>query len=179
MPISDEELAILSRRESKYFDQIVKRYTKSIRRYIARLIGNWQESEDVTQDVFVKAFINIASFNPKMKFSSWLYRIAHNESVNYIKRNYRYKEVEFSDEVKNKLLDDKTALEKIIDKERTESVRESLVKLKSKDREILELYYFEQKTYLEISDILKMSVNSIGPTINRARAKLKKILKNE
>jgi RNA polymerase sigma-70 factor (ECF subfamily) len=179
MPISDEELAILSRRESKYFDQIVKRYTESIRRYIARLIGNWQESEDVTQDVFVKAFINIASFNPKMKFSSWLYRIAHNESVNYIKRNYRYKEVEFSDEVKNKLLDDKTALEKIIDKERIESVRESLVKLKSKDREILELYYFEQKTYLEISDILKMSVNSIGPTINRARAKLKKILKNE
>ena len=86
---SDEELAILSLKDKENFSQIVNRYASKIQRYIARVTGNWQESEDINQEVFFKAYVNIASFNPKLKFSSWLYRIAHNESVNYIKKNYR------------------------------------------------------------------------------------------
>ncbi len=176
MPISDEELAKLSRRDSKYFDQLVTRYARKIRRYAARLIGNWQESEDVTQDIFVKAYINIASFNPKLKFSSWLYRIAHNESVNFIKKNYRFRTVEFSDEIKNNLIENKSAYKKITEKENADSIRNGMSRLKVRDREILELAYFENKSYIEIADILQISVNSIGPTLNRAKIKLKNII---
>jgi RNA polymerase sigma-70 factor (ECF subfamily) len=176
---SDEKLARETIDDPQKFNPLVKRYTDRVHRYIARLIGNWQESEDLTQDVFLKAFKNIASFNPRLKFSSWLYRIAHNESVNYIKKKYRYKEVEFSDEIKKELYDNKTVLEKIIQREEAETVAKTLLKLKPRDREILELYYFEEKSYLEISDILHLSVNSIGPTIKRAKQKLKKQIKNE
>ncbi|MDH4358428.1 MAG: RNA polymerase sigma factor [Candidatus Berkelbacteria bacterium] len=177
MDYSDEELARLTVRNKKYFDPLVGKYAQKIRAYIARLTGNWPDSEDITQEAFIKAYVNIASFNPKLKFSSWLYRIAHNEAVNYIKKHYRYRQVEFSDEIKNKLIDDSPALSKILEKENAKMVRDSLLKLNPRDREILELTYFEEKSYLEIADILEISVNSVGPTIKRSREKLKKIIK--
>jgi len=176
MPLSDEELAQLCRQDSKHFDPLVTRYAEKIRRYIARLIGNWQEAEDLTQDVFVKTFTNIASFNPKLKFSSWIYRIAHNESVNFIKKNYRHRIVEFSDEIKNKLVDHGTNYRMILEKENTQAIRIGLAKLRHRDREIIELAYFEQKSYLEIADILRISVNSVGSMLNRAKKNLKKII---
>lgn len=172
---TDEVLAKLSQKEKIYFEELVDRYADSIRRYIARMIGNWQESEDVTQEVFLRAYLNISSFNVKLKFSSWLFRIAHNESVNYIKKHYKYQKVEFNDEIKNKLLDDKNILEKIVKDENREKVIKALTDLPERDREILQLFYFEEKTYLDISDILQISVNSVGPVINRAKIKLKKI----
>lgn len=174
---TDEQLAILSYKNNKYFNEIVKRYTEKIRKYIARIISNWQESEDVTQEVFIKAYKNIASFNPKMKFSSWLYRIAHNESVNFIKKNYKIKQIEFKDEIKNDLLIiNKDYLKKIIDNENANLIKIGLEKLKISEKEILELYYFEEKTYIEISDILQIPVNSVGPNISRAKKHLKKII---
>lgn len=174
--LSDEKLAALSYEDKNNFDPLVDRYANKIQKYIARLTGNWPESEDITQEVFIKAYENIASFNPKMKFSSWLYRIAHNESVNFIKKHYRVRHVEFNDEIKNNLSLENDALKKILDEENTRLIRESLFKLNAKDQEILELYYFENQSYLEIADILEMSVNSVGPTINRAKQKLKKII---
>lgn len=174
--ISDEKLAKQCLENNQYFNELIDRYTEKIRRYIARITGNWTESEDITQDVFFKAFKNIASFDPKMSFSAWIYRIAHNESVNFIKKHYRYKNVEFNDEIKNKLMEDNTALKKIFSSENAKTVRDALLKLNARDREILELSYFEDKSYLEIADILKMHKNSIGSTIKRAKDKLRKII---
>jgi len=174
--MTDEKLASLSFEDEKYFEKIVEKYTDKIRRYIARIIGNWQESEDVTQEVFIKAYENITSFNPKMRFSSWIYRIAHNESVNFIKKHYKTQNVEYNDEIKNRFLEDNEALSKIFKKENKILVRKGLFKLRKIDREILGLYYFEEKSYLEIADILEISVNSVGPKIKRAKDKLRKVI---
>lgn len=176
---SDEELAQKTTEDKNAFNPLVEKYSEKIRRYIARVIGNWDEAEDLTQDVFTKAYENINSFNPKLKFSSWLYRIAHNESVNFIKKHYRFRQVEFKEEIKNKLLVDENILDKILDKDNAKLINKGLYQLKTSDREILELYYFENKKYLEIADILEMSVNSVGPKIKRAKDKLKKILKEK
>ena len=174
---SDEKLAQKTTQDQNAFNPLVEKYAEKIRYYITRIIGNWNEAEDLTQDVFFKAYENINSFNPKLKFSSWLYRIAHNESVNFIKKHYRFKQVEFKDEIKNKLIIDKNIVEKLIEKDSAKLVNVCLIELKTTDREILELFYFEQKSYLEIADILEISVNSVGPKIKRAKDKLKKILK--
>lgn len=177
--MTDEKLAQKSLNDEKYFEEIIERYTEKIRRYIARLVGNWQESEDITQEVFIKAYENIASFNPKMRFSSWIYRIAHNESVNYIKKHYKTQNVEYNDEIKNRFHEENEALSKIFASEDRSLVRDGLFRLKEADREILELSYFEEKSYLEIADILEISVNSVGPKIKRAKDKLKKIIKSK
>lgn len=174
--MTDEKLASLSFEKEKYFEEIVERYTNKIRKYIARITGNWQESEDITQEVFIKAYTNIASFNPKMKFSSWIYRIAHNESVNFIKKHYKTQNVEYNDEIKKRFVEDNEALSKIFKKENKSLIKNGLFQLKEIDREILELYYFEEKSYLEISDILEISINSVGPKIKRAKNRLKKII---
>lgn len=175
--ISDEQLAVKTLEDNKFFEKIVDRYASQIQRYVARITGNWGESEDLTQEVFFKAYKNIASFNPKLKFSSWLFRIAHNESVNYIKKHYRTKNVEFNDNIQNRFTEDNKALGKILADEQAGHVKKCLTKLRSSDREILELSYFEEKSYLEIADILEISVNSVGPKIKRAKDNLKKIIK--
>ena len=175
--ITDQELAEKCLKNSEYFNHLVDRYADKIRRYIARITGNWTESEDIAQDVFFKAYKNIASFNPQMSFSAWIYRIAHNESVNFIKKHYKFKNVEFNDEIKNKLTEDNEALKKIFSQEHVEIVQNGLKKLNQKDKEILELVFFEEKSYIEIADILQMHINSVGPTIKRAKDKLKKIIR--
>lgn len=177
--ISDEQLAILVVGDKKQFEQLVSRYATKIQRYIARVTGNWQESEDITQEVFFKAYINIASFNPKLKFSSWLYRIAHNESVNFIKKNYRVKNVELHDNIDYGTTEDIKILESIDAKRNVKLIRSNLKKLSQREREIIQLVYFEEKSYIEVSDILRIPVNSVGPTLNRAKNKLKLAVKND
>ena len=179
MKPSDEQLAELTLKDKKNFNPLVNKYAPKIRVFIARIIGNWQEAEDLTQETFFRAYRGIASFNPKLKFSSWLYRIAHNQAVNYIKKNYRFKTVEFSEEIKNKFFEEKDILETVYEKENAEEIKKALFKLNSSSREILELAFFEEKSYLEIADILEISVNSVGPNIKRAKDKLKHILEEK
>jgi RNA polymerase sigma-70 factor (ECF subfamily) len=174
--LTDEQLAVKTLENKKYFEQLVDKYATPIQRYIARVTGNWSDSEDLTQEVFFKAYKNIASFNVRLKFSSWLYRIAHNESVNFIKKHYRTRNVEFNDNLKNRLTEENKALEKIINDENAVAIKKAIVKLKMSDKEILELAFFEEKSYLEIADILEISVNSVGPKIKRAKDNLKKII---
>lgn len=169
-------MALATLKDKASFNLLVDRYAQKIRRYIAHLIGNWQESEDLTQDVFFLAYKNIASFNPKMKFSAWLYRIAHNRSVNFIKKHYRFKHVEFSDTIQNELIEH-IKFDEIIDQKINKKIIKSAIKkLASRDEEMIYLYYFEEKKYEEIADILEMPTNSIGPTLNRIKNKLRKIL---
>lgn len=174
--LSDEELAVRSLTKQEFFNELVHRYSEKIWRYTARLIGNREEAEDVTQEVFFKAYVNLASFNPKLKFSSWVYRIAHNEAVNYIKKHYRYKRVEFNESIAHELFDAHTALDKLIQIDNKDLVAKAMGQLKVREKDLLELAFFEQKSYIEISDILQVSINSVGPLINRAKSHLKKIL---
>lgn len=178
---TDEELALLALREAEVFGEIIKRYKNKINRYIARLINQYAEAEDLTQETFIKAYENLASFNPKLKFSSWLFRIAHNLSVNFIKKNYKYKisSLEKNTYLSNILASQENILELIIKQESDEAVTTNLSRLALKYREPLQLYYLDGKSYLEIADILHISINSVGPTIIRAKVRLKKIMEDE
>lgn len=176
---SDEELAVLTLKNKDNFSELVDRYAAKIQRYTARVTSNWTDSEDIAQEVFFKAYVNIASFNPKLKFSSWLYRIAHNESVNYIKKNYRTRNVELNENIDYGSNEDEKILEKIDAKHDNKIVQKALGKLSARDREVINLIFFEEKTYLEVADIMKMPVNSVGPTISRAKSKLKDLIENE
>jgi len=173
---TDEELAAATVKDNLNFNPLIDRYAQKIRRYIAHIIGNWQESEDLTQDVFFLAYKNIAGFDPKMKFSAWLYRIAHNQSVNFIRKHYRTKHVEFNDAIENELIEHVNFGEIIDQKIDAKKIQLAIKQLKGRDEEMIYLYYFEEKKYEEIADILEMPVNSVGPTLNRIKNKLKTIL---
>ena len=89
---NDENLVEIVRNKNReFFSEIVTRYQNKIYSYISRLTGNRDEAEDLTQEVFIKVYQNLHGFDVKRKFSSWIYRIAHNESVNFIKKKSYFK----------------------------------------------------------------------------------------
>ena len=85
---TDEELVEIVRSEDKeLYSELVYRYEDKLVRYANYLIGDEHKAADAVQEAFIKAFINIKSFDLKKKFSSWIYRIVHNESINLVKKD--------------------------------------------------------------------------------------------
>lgn len=69
------------------FEELVRRYQRPITGYIFRMVGNYESSLDVTQEVFIKVYNSLTKYSPEYKFSTWLYRIAHNAAVDHLRRN--------------------------------------------------------------------------------------------
>lgn len=174
--LKDEQLVLIIREsDSELYSHIIKRYKSRLSRYLSRFISDPDELEDVLQDVFIKAYRNLYGFDVKRKFSSWIYRIAHNEAVNHIKKNSKVKVS--LDDVEYKIVDEKIDLGSKIDKKiLKKNIAMSLENIGFKYREALMLFFFEDKSYEEISDILRIPVNTVGTLILRGKKLLKKQL---
>lgn len=169
--ISDEEIIEKVRNLDKdFYAFIVDRYQKKLIRYANNLIRNEDKAIDIVQESFIKAFINLNNFDSKKKFSSWIYRIVHNEAINIAKK-YR-KETPLLEDWDFEGGDN---LEKDFEqKEIIENIEKCLNELPLLYSEPVTLYYIEEKSYEEISDILKIPMGTVATRINRA----KKIMKN-
>ncbi len=154
------------------FSELLEIYQRQILAYCARLLSFHQEdAQDATSETFLKVYINLASYNLNLKFSSWIYRIAHNESVNIIAKKSK---------IYIKPLDDQLDIlftEIDFDKPRKEDIEKILSQLSVDDRNLLILFYLEEKSLREIGEILKISDNNVAVKLNRARTKAKKLVK--
>lgn len=152
---------------------LMARYETKLHRYVVYLIHDPSSASDAVQETFLKAYQNLRSFNNKYKFSSWLYRIAHNEAMNIIRKNRHIAdgEVELladdSYDAKLDELTDKTILQ--------DNIQQCLDKLDSKYREVIQLAYLEAMKYEDISDILRIPTSTVGVRLARAKDRLKKI----
>ena len=174
--LSDEKLVEKVRTKNhQLYGEIVKRYQQKLYRYLRYLTNQPDEAEDLVQNVFIKAYRNLFGFDTKRKFSSWIYRIAHNEGVNHLKKMQKLKKVFFQDH--NVLFSpvNNSPEDELIRQEIQKKMKECLDELKSKYREPLILYYFEDKSYQEISDVLKIPVGTVGTFISRGKLILKAI----
>ncbi len=174
---TDEELVqLVLDNKTEVFGVLAKRYEKKLLRYGRKFLYNYENIEDTVQDVFVKAYVNIRGFDVKKKFSSWIYRIAHNEFINVVKRKKKEPLLFFEADTIFSLPGKGNFLKDIEREEEKEEIEEHLNKLKIKYREPLVLYYFEEKDYQEISDILKIPVSTVGTRLKRGRNEIKKLL---
>lgn len=180
--VSDEELVQLSLKDVDCFYHLMKRYEPKILRYINRISDvNQEETKDILQEIFIKIYRNLNGFNQKLKFSSWIYRIAHNEIINqYYKKKSHSGMVSLNaedDETNSlsRLFRDEDIHDNYVSRETAERVRKALVELPIKYREVIILRYLEDKGYKEISDILHRPPGTIAALLNRARLKFKKI----
>jgi len=182
MPLSehltDEELVVVIREKNKeLYSEIIRRYTPKLSHYLRKFVRNPDELEDVLQDVFIKTYRNLYDFDANKKFSSWVYRIAHNEAINHLKKYHQEKtsldaqELEIIDKNINLPQTIDTALLKI-------KIENSLAQIKNKYREPLILYLFEQKTYEEIGNILQIPNSTVGVLIMRGKNLLKNFLQS-
>lgn len=156
------------------FGVLVNRFEDKLLRYIKRFIFDASDSEDILQIVFIKTYTNLMSFNFNYKFSSWIYRITHNEVVNYIRKYQKRNIVEIDWDVFLPIDTSKDEIINSIDKENLENwLKDNLNVLDYKYKEVLVLYYFDGMSYKEISDILKIPIATIGVRIKRAKALMK------
>ncbi|MDH5533835.1 MAG: RNA polymerase sigma factor [Candidatus Pacebacteria bacterium] len=174
--LSDEALVeLIIKDDQELFAEIVTRYQDKLERYITRLGSSKEQSQDIVQDTFIKSYKNLRSFNPKFKFSSWIYRIAHNEAVNLFKKESKYQKFSFSDWLSEVLPSSSNVEEEVGNKIDLEQLKKKLDKLDLKYKEVLILYYLEEKKYAEISKILKIPTSTVGIRLKRAKKQFKKL----
>lgn len=182
---TDEQIIIRVLNEDPgFYEEIVLRYKGKLLLYLRHLIGANDEAEDLLQNVFVKVFEHLDEFDTTRKFSSWIYRIAHNEAVNYLKKKSRRRLVAWEDIVsaKDKLdtADDKDSPEEAWMRDETRiEVREALDLLPAKYKEILRLRFYLDKSYAEMSRITGKPENTVATLLNRAKKRLVHILKTK
>jgi len=177
----DLELVKDSLNSSDAYTNLVKKYEKPIIGYIIRISGvNFEEAEDITQEIFLKAYTNLNNFDQTKKFSSWLFSIAHNETISHWRKNKRKLDViNIENDELDILLTENFDIGKKIDNNLLkDEIKKGLAKLDIKYREVLELKYLNEYSYEEISDIIKKPVNTVGTLLNRAKKKLKNELKD-
>jgi RNA polymerase sigma-70 factor, ECF subfamily len=164
------------------FEILVNRYYRQILVYLCRLLNfNQGDAEDVLQQTFANAYSNIVTYNPTLSFSSWLYRIAHNLAVDLIRKKSKFYIIDTNDQiVQNQIHSNDTIIqisqdhaESKITKERLESV---LKNLDINNRNLLTMFYLQGLSINEISDILKVTANSVGVKLTRARDKARSII---
>lgn len=180
--ISDEEIVTMALREKAFFGHIVLRYESKLSSYVHRLgVRNGEDKKDVLQEVFIKVYKNLNEFDTSLSFSSWIYRIAHNEAVSwYRKTNVRPEGhlIDKGDELLSLFSTAEDNAEKIFDLEvNAGEVQRALEEIDQKYKDALILRFFEHKEYDEISDILKIPTGTVGTLIHRGKQELKKSIK--
>ncbi|HRV76043.1 MAG: RNA polymerase sigma factor [Candidatus Nomurabacteria bacterium] len=162
-----------------YFEDLILRYEPKLLRYVRSLGVEQNLAYDVVQDCFIKAYRNIRSFNPKKgKWSSWIYRIAHNCAMDSFKKSKKDLTVD-EDEWWDSISVPETITEELNIKLNNENLMYGLRKVDLKYREPLTLYYLENKSYKEIGDILRMPVPTVSTRIKRGKDKLKEVINND
>ncbi|MEK3798996.1 RNA polymerase sigma factor SigW [Peribacillus sp. FSL H8-0477] len=167
------------------FGEIVELYKDKVFQLCFRMLGNRHEAEDMAQEAFVRAFVNIHRFNIQMKFSTWLYRIATNLCIDRIRKKkpdyFLDAEVAGTDGLNMySIIADDSALpeDEVESLELQETIQDEILKLPEKYRSVIVLKYIEELSLKEISDILDLPIGTVKTRIHRGREALRKQLSN-
>jgi RNA polymerase sigma-70 factor (ECF subfamily) len=163
---------------SQSFGVLVERYEEKLRRYAGRFLLGYEDAEDLVQDVFLKAYTNIQSFDTGRSFNSWIYRIAHNEFINAIKKRGKEPLPFFDPDTlfPHPLSKDRPDHD-LNDTETKSMLDEFLGQIDAKYREPLILYYYEDMDYAGIADVMHIPTSTVGVRISRGKTQLQKIFK--
>ncbi len=160
------------------FAKIIEKYQNRVFRYVFARCNNYDETVDITQDIFLMTYESLATFRRESKFSTWLYSIMVNYCKNYQKKMQRYTNVSIDrmgdDEFEFQLSDERqNTEEEIITKDMLKIMKDELMNLPEDHKEILILRDIDGLSYNEISDILGISLANVKVRIHRGRELLK------
>lgn len=174
--LSDEEVIEIVRSSNKeMYAEIIKRYQDKLMRYASNIMGDDHKGADVVQEGLIKAYVNLHSFDTKKKFSSWVYRIVHNEAMNMLHKQKKHQTIgdkmEFASGV------DLEA--EFVKKELMTHTHRCLEQMPLIYKEPLSLFYLEEKSYEEISDILRIPIGTVGTRVSRAKGIMKALCQKQ
>ena len=177
---SDQELVVATLNDRHSFVAIVERYQAPLNRYIIRLgCADQHDAEDILQEIFLKCYVHLNDYDSSLKFSSWLYRIAHNETISlFRKKNVRPLTMTTEKDLKlfENIPEKTDFLNDLIRESDAKNLHNALVSINEKYRTVIVLRFFEEKSYIEISDILQIPEGTVATYINRGKKELNEIL---
>ncbi len=179
LELSDEQIVKKCVSDSTFLRVLINRYENKLDLYIRRKSNATNEDrKDILQNVFIKVYKNINDFDQNLSFSSWIYRIAHNEMIDWYRREKKHPILHFEDDetIINKIVSDVDVQKESIDTETRVYIKKVLGTLSQEYQDVVQLRFFEQKSYEEISDILRIPSGTVAIRINRVKKKLKELL---
>jgi RNA polymerase sigma factor (sigma-70 family) len=172
--------------DDQAYRRLMAKYHDAIFNFVYRMIHDRQQVEDLTQEAFIKAFGSLKNFNEEFAFSTWLYKIATNNCIDYIrKRKLQMYSIDKPIESKDsdysfELPDDSYETDKnIITDQRALLLRRAIDQLPEKYRLVIHLRHTEEKSYEEIAKILSLPIGTVKAHIFRARELLYKQLRHQ
>lgn len=170
--------------DQRAFSLLLDRYRDAIYRTVHKMVHNKEDADDLTIEAFGKAFHKLESYKPKYAFSTWLFRIAINNCIDHIrKKRLHFLSIDEpvddqgdQDYATNICFRGLNPEEKVIRHQRIELIRTTLEQLSQKYRLMIELRYFEELSYDEISTELQMPIGTVKAQLHRAREALYEIL---
>lgn len=157
------------------FGMLVDRYGSMVFQVVYRITDNREASEDLCQEAFIRAFRQLSQFKGDAAFSSWLYRIAWNVSMDHLDkaRKQRWVDINELTETHNRSLPATEPFDTMDTAERRRALTREIERLAPPDRLLIELYYQEEKTVKEISWIMGLGESNVKIRLHRIRKKLK------
>ena len=178
---------ILQNGDSKAYTQLLNKYKNSLMFTVLKMVNNRDDAEDITMQAFTKAFRNLSSYNDQYAFSTWLFKIASNTAIDFLRKKrlkttsldrnmneYEESSTSFSQNILDPELDPE---EKLVLRQRNELMKEVVQSMNPKYRELIDLRFFQELKYDEIAKKLDIPIGTVKVRISRAKALLTEILK--
>ncbi|CAM4110100.1 RNA polymerase sigma factor SigW [Lederbergia lenta] len=183
--IVNERIKQVLKGDQEAFGDIVELYKDRLFQLSYRMLGNRHEAEDIAQEAFVRAYVNIHSFNLNRKFSTWIYRIATNLCIDRIRKKkpdyFLDAEVSGTDGLTmySKIAAEGKSPDKEVETmELQEIVQREILRLPDKYRTVIVLRYMDELSLNEISEILEIPLGTVKTRVHRGREALRKQLHN-
>jgi RNA polymerase sigma factor (sigma-70 family) len=177
----------LEKGDQKAYAELLQRYRESVFFMMLKMCNNKDDAEDLTIEAFGRAFKKLHQYSPDFAFSTWLFKIASNNAIDFIRKKKQKYSISLDNKNDNSENGDHSANikasgldpeENFIRKQKNESVRVLVDSLKPKYKEMIELFYFQEMSHEEISKKLNLPIGTIKAQLFRARDLLYNALKN-
>lgn len=172
--------------DQKAYAELMARYRDSVYYMLLKMVNNKDDAEDLTIEAFGKAFKRLHQYTPNYAFSTWLFKIATNNCIDFIRKKKKntfsidrtFEDDEGGEMVMDLKSEQPDPEEKVMKKQKYLLMREVVDKLKPRYRTLIEMRYFEELSYEEIADKLELPLGTVKAQLFRAREFLHNILKN-
>lgn len=172
MQISEQELIARSiSHDADAYGQLVERYKHAIYRHCFAIVRDEDTAEDIAQETFIAAYYKLTSFDSSKRLSTWLFKIATNKALNYLRDNKRLQPLEQT--LIDKVVSPHTLPHQLAEYEELHS---AIARLEPRYQAVISLHYFEGMEYHEIADVLGKPMGSVKGWLNRAKQQLRKEL---
>ncbi len=177
----------LDHNDQKAYAELMKLYRDSIYYILVKIVKNSDDAEDLTLETFGKAFKYLDKYSPQYAFSTWLFRIAVNNSIDFIRHKnnipqcvdselYNYEQEQLIEHSQSQVTP--TPEDHVMDKQRVEMLRLAVKQLPDKYRKVVELRYYDELSYEEISETLNISLSNVKIQLLRAKNMLSQLMVN-